>query len=180
MKSFWITSLLLNVMLLPSARAEQQGINLAVVDVDSVPFLMGKGDRLANPPGLAVELVQQVVTAAGIRAQIQRLPQLRMLKELEEGTIDGAFIFSYTPDRAQIYVYPMNGNQPDSSLRVTHIRYSPYSVKGGSASWDGEKFNGINAPVGVNTGWVMSTTLRDKGLPADDGGRGFTQKTLPS
>ncbi|PHV11003.1 substrate-binding periplasmic protein [Chitinimonas sp. BJB300] len=174
MKPIWIASLLLSSLLLP-AWAELQTINLAFVDVDSAPFLMGKGDRLANPPGLAVELVQQAVTAAGFRAQIQRLPQLRMLKELEEGNIDGAFIFSYTPERAQLYVYPMNGSQPDSSQRVTHISYALYRMKGGSANWDGQKFEGITLPVGVNTGWVMSATLREKGLAVDDGGRGYPE-----
>ncbi|MGQ5524487.1 substrate-binding periplasmic protein [Chitinimonas sp. PSY-7] len=176
MKFIWIISLLLSIALLPSAWAEpHQIVNLAFVDVDSAPFLMGRGDKVADPPGLAVELVQQAVTAAGYRLQLQRLPQLRMLKELEHGQIDGAFIFSYTGERAQLYAYPMNGSHPDSSQRVTHISYALYRLKGGSASWDGQKFDGITLPVGVNTGWVMSTTLRDKGLTVDDGGKGYPE-----
>ncbi|WP_171013880.1 transporter substrate-binding domain-containing protein [Chitinivorax sp. B] len=171
----WMAGLLLGLALQSIAATGKQSINLIFVDVDSTPFLVGRGDRVANPPGLAVELIQQAVAAAGYQLQLQRLPQLRMLRALEEGKVDGAFIFSYTPERAQLYVYPMIEGQPDPNFRVTHISYRLYRLKGSRVTWDGQKFEGMAHPVGVNTGWVMANTLRDKGLAVDDGGRGYPE-----
>ncbi|MBB5016889.1 polar amino acid transport system substrate-binding protein [Chitinivorax tropicus] len=150
-------------------------INLVYVDVDSTPFLVGKGDMIATPPGLAVELVRDAITQAGYQVQIRRLPQLRMLKMLEEGKIDGAFIFSYTQDRAKKFAYPMKDGQPDGRYRVTHISYRLYRLKDSKVMWDGNQFSNLTLPVGVNTGWTMAAQLREKNIAVDEGGRGYPE-----
>lgn len=151
-----------------SARAEPP-LRLAYVDVDSAPFLLGRGAEPADPPGVAVEMVQRAVAEAGLALQLQRLPQLRMLHMLETGQIDGAFIFSYNAERAQRFVYPMLGDKPDAALRVTHIRYRLYRKAGSAASWDGSRFERLDGPVAANKGWVIAATLREMGVPVDDG-----------
>lgn len=152
-----------------------QDISLVYVDVDSSPFQTGAGRQVADPPGLAVEVVAKAVRLAGHRPRFRRMPQMRMLRMLEEGQIDGAFIFSYTPERAALYDYPMRAGEPDSELRVTRIRYSAYRLKGATAQWDGQVFSGLSRPVGVNTGWVMASLLAQRGQQVDDSGRGYAE-----
>ncbi|MDK2125375.1 substrate-binding periplasmic protein [Parachitinimonas caeni] len=163
---------LLIMALIQPVRAEPLLVRLAYVDTDSPPFLNGNGAAAATPPGLAVELVQQAVTDAGFRLELVRLPQLRMLKMLEESQVDGAFIFSYTEERARKFIYPTKTGRPDPSLRATHIIYRAYRRKDGNASWNGNTFENLQKPVGANTGWVIVSTLREKGVEVDDGASG--------
>lgn len=149
-------------------------ISLVYVDVEASPFQNGSGPRIGDPPGLAVEMVVSAVRQAGYSPRLRRLPQMRMLRELEEGGIDGAFIFSYTPERGALYAYPMHNGEPDGALRVTRIRYSLYRLKGSEVDWDGQDFTGLTRPIGVNTGWVMAGLLAQRGLPVDDSGHGHT------
>ncbi len=158
---------------LSSARASAADapmtLQLAYVDVDSAPFQLGRGPEVADPPGISVEMVQRAVSDAGLKLQLQRLPQLRMLHLLETGKIDGAFIFSYNEDRAKRFAYPMLGDKPNASLRATHIRYRLYRRVGSPVNWDGRQFEQLDGPIGANKGWVIVSTLRDMGLAVDDG-----------
>ncbi|MEO4048799.1 hypothetical protein AAFN46_17105 [Pseudomonas sp. CAU 1711] len=157
------------------AQPDGREISLVYVDVEADPFQTGSGSEIADPPGLAVEMVVEAVRLAGYSPKLRRMPQMRMLWELEEGSIDGAFIFSYTPERGALYAYPMRNGEPDGALRVTRIRYSLYRLKGAPVGWDGQDFSGLTRPIGVNTGWVMASLLAQRGLPVDDSGRGHTE-----
>jgi len=150
-------------------------IQLVYVDVDATPFQVGEGTAIADPPGIAVELVIKGIKATGNDYQLIRLPQKRMLKELELGNIDGAFIFSYTPERALLYAYPLKNNIPDSRLRVTNISYCLYRIKGTNVKWNGNHFSNINMPIGANKGWVIVDTLKKMGISVDDGGKGYKE-----
>lgn len=174
--SCWIALIAAWLFAMPCiAQPDGREISLAYVDVEAGPFQTGTGPTVGDPPGLAVEMVASAVRSAGYSLKLRRLPQMRMLRELAEGGIDGAFIFSYTPERGELYAYPMHGNEPDGAFRVTRIRYSLYRLKGAAVGWDGQAFNGLSRPIGVNTGWVMAGLLTQRGLPVDDSGHGHTE-----
>lgn len=87
-------------------------LRLAYSDIESYPFQMGNGESVANPPGLALDVLNDVATKLELKIEYVRLPGKRVLDYIDTGKVDGGFIFSYNTLRAQYARYPMQDDSP--------------------------------------------------------------------
>lgn len=79
----------------PVPTTDDLTIRLVYSDVESFPIQMGDGETIPDPPGIAVELITEAAKELGLNIQIERRPNIRVLTELEDGTADGAFCYSF-------------------------------------------------------------------------------------
>lgn len=148
--------------------AQAMNLRLAYSDVSTYPWQTGEGLQIANPPGLAVELIRLAAQDLGIEVVFERLPNKRVLLALQNGTIDGAFIFSHNAERAAFASYPMKHGQPDPARRVARLSYYVYQLKNVAACWDGQQFSALTAPVGANAGYSVVGDLKKMGIEVEE------------
>lgn len=130
-----------------------------------LPYLVGEGpDFNMDKPGLSVEMVRMAVKRAGAKAIFVRQPWKRCLVGLKVGFFDGVFNGSFKSERLQFGQYPMIGDKPDPSRRVTTMSYSLYRIIDTAPDFDGEKFHEINGAIGAPLGYSIVADLRAKGL----------------
>ena len=121
----WLCGVVLSLLGLTVGAAE---VTLAYGEYPFAPYQMGKGPRPANPPGLAVELVMQSAAQLGIDVKLRRMPVKRILHLLENGLLDGAIGYSYTPDRAEFLMYPRTiTGVADESKQLYTLEYYLFS-----------------------------------------------------
>ena len=143
-------------------------IKFVYSDVEAFPIQMGDGETIANPPGIALEIIAQAAKELGLNIKFERLPNKRVLMELENGTVDGAFSYSYKEERLKNGQYPMKDGAPDSSRRILTISYYVYKMKDSPLDWDGNQFINLNGEIGANAGYSIVADLRKKGIEVDE------------
>lgn len=166
MRSLFI--FLLTTTLTFSLFSAQPEINLVFADIESYPIQMGFGREISDPPGLAVELIQKAAKELNIEVNITRIPNKRILKELEIGRVDGAFCFSYKKAREDAAIYPFMEDGLDSSRRITSISYYLYTLDNSPLKWDGVTFINLKGALGGNSGYSIVKDLRDKGIEIEE------------
>lgn len=140
----------------------------AYSDIESFPYQMGRGEKVADPPGIAVELISQAAEAAGVRLRFIRVPNKRVLYDLKEDKVDGIFSFSFSPERAAFGRYPMRNGKADSSRRIMTASYYLYKMTGSPIDWDGKAFTGIQGKVGINRGYSIINELEGMNIPFEE------------
>ncbi len=123
---------------------------------------------MANPPGMAIELIRQAAQDLGIEVRFERLPNKRVLLALQNGSIDGAFIYSHNAERATFASFPMRNGQPDPLRRVARLSYYVYQLKGVPPYWDGQQFLPLPRPVGANAGYSVVADLKKMGIDVEE------------
>lgn len=122
MKQLAIKLIVIVLLILP-VEGMPLTLKLAYSDVESYPFQMGDGADVANPPGLALDIIDNVALKLDIKVEYSRLPGKRVLEAIALGKVDGGFIFSFNDQRAKHARYPMTGDMPDSAKRIATIGY---------------------------------------------------------
>lgn len=143
-------------------------LRLAYADIESFPYQTGQGSALAHPPGIAVELIQQAAANLQIEIELIRLPGSRILKELQAGTLDGGFMYSYQDSRALWAAYPMRGDQPDPHYRLATLDYVLFQRQDSKLRWDGQHFTPSQPVLGANSGYSIVKDLRDAGYLVEE------------
>ncbi|MGQ5524396.1 hypothetical protein ACUHMQ_14210 [Chitinimonas sp. PSY-7] len=130
----------------------------------SPPYITSDNEVPQEKPGAVIELLQMAAKQIGCTLVLTRLPNKRLLAETKIGIYDAAILYSYSPERALSYAYPMQGDKPDSQRRITTLAYYLYKLKGSPVNWDGQQFSGINGPIGVNYGWSVGKDILAHGM----------------
>ncbi len=120
--------------------------------------------------GLNFEVLENVATALSLRFRFEGVPWKRCLFELKNNRYIGAIGGSFKPERMDYGIYP-GGNPPDSSKALYVERYVVVRRKGGTANWDGKRFEKLIHPAGVPLGYSVVDDLRRSGITVDDGAR---------
>ena len=154
--------------LLTIAPVHAADIRLAFSDVSTYPWQTGEGLQLANPPGLAVDLIRQAAQELALDVSFERLPNKRVLLALQSGAIDGAFIFSHNAERQAFARFPEKNGQPDGSRRLARLSYYIYQLKSQPPRWDGQKFLALPGPVGANAGYSVVADLKKIGIEVEE------------
>lgn len=158
------------VLMLPlTALAGTLSMTLVLADQSLPPYVMGEGPALAARPGLAVELAQQAASVCHVQLKFERLPGLRLLQNLQNGSASGALLLSYSKERAQFSAYPLHDDKPDSAARMTTMRYVFFVRRDSTLTWDGERLSQADAVVGTNLGWSANEELAKRGIKVDAG-----------
>ncbi|WP_287226128.1 MULTISPECIES: transporter substrate-binding domain-containing protein [Vibrio] len=139
-------------------------LKLAYSDVESYPFQMGNGTDVADPPGIALDVINRVAEQLELDVKYVRLPGKRVLQDISNGDVDGGFIFSYNTQRAQYAHYPMNGDKPDGSKRIATIGYYFYTLQDHMFNWDGKSLADPDQKVGAHLGFSIVRELKKKQL----------------
>jgi len=113
---------------------------------ESYPYQMGTGTEVANPPGIAIDIIKTAAEIVSIDIEFVRYPNKRVQLYLREGIIDGAFMFSFKKERMANGRYPLKDGKLDTDRSITTLNYSLYTLKGSSIKWDGETISGL--PIG--------------------------------
>lgn len=140
-------------------------LRVGVNEQSSAPYIMGEGSQLRPLPGLSIEQMQLAVQGCNVALELERLPPLRLLQNLEKNVVQGVLMISYTPERARFAVYPMKGNQPDHAQRLSTLSYVFYINERSRLEWDGQRFNAPLQRVGVNMGWSVIKDLERLNMP---------------
>ncbi len=164
-----LCGLLLCLVLCLTARMVQAlELRLAYSDVSTYPWQTGEGLQMSNPPGLAIELIRAAAQDLGVEVVFERLPNKRVLLALQNGSIDGAFIYSHNAERAAFASFPMKNGQPDSQRRVARLSYYIYQLKNTAPLWDGQQFVAQNRPIGANAGYSVVGDLKKMGIEVEE------------
>ncbi|MDK2123708.1 substrate-binding periplasmic protein [Parachitinimonas caeni] len=141
-----------------SAYAEK--IRLVYSDVESELYQLGNGTQIANPPGAAIEILNQAAKEAGVEIEYVRLPVKRSFDEMQQGKVDGGFMYSFKEERLPFGQYPMKAGKPNPAYRMTTLTYSIYKLAGSAVNWDGKAFTGVgNGAVGFNSTYSVGSDL---------------------
>ncbi len=172
--------ILLTIMVLPLP-AGALDLRLTYTDQDARPYLTGTGATIPEPPGIAVELVQRVVSQLGARLVLTRLPARRMAEEVKAGRQDGILGFRHSPERAQDLVFPMRDGKPDATRHAARLAHSLYRRRDSAVTWDGQRVGGLTAPVAVSSTQLVADALLAQGIEimrVESGGQMFAMLSL--
>jgi polar amino acid transport system substrate-binding protein len=142
---------------------------VAYPDKENPPRIVGDGISVnSQTPGITVELLRMVGKATGVTVEFKRAPWSRCLYMLEHGLTDAIFHASYSEERAEFGVYPMNDGKPDSDRAIYTNRYVLYSKKGEGVSWDGQTISNASYPIGTQINYAISDNLREMGYIVEE------------
>lgn len=146
------------------ALAEQNAKNLTlcVEDQENHPWI------LLDRPGYVAIMLEMVSQRTGLRFQYVHKPWKRCLLEMQQNAVDGIVNASFVPERLAMGVYPMRGEQPDTSRRMLDITYSLYRPHNSPLNWDGKQFSGLRKPIGAQTKFSVIGPLQAAGAKVDD------------
>jgi len=127
---------------------------------ESPPYFMGEGTRIANPPGISLDIINRAAKQLGINIRYARYPNNRVKSLLQDNSLDGAFIFSFKASRQKMGKYPMKNGKPDITRRMADLGYSLYTLKGSGVRWNGKTITGAIKPVGASRGYSIVGDLK--------------------
>lgn len=164
-----LLGIFLSLAYVPYSLAAPVTLRLAYSDIESYPFQLGNGHKVFDPPGLAIDVINQAVNDLGIEVEFVRLPGKRVLEYIKEGKVDGGFIFSYNSERALYARYPMVGDKSDSSKRIATLEYYFYKLEDQPFDWDGTSLiDSSNKVVGAHLGFSVVKELKNKNIKVDE------------
>lgn len=139
----------------------QQTIRFCYQDTELYPAYLGNGNKVpSDKPGVDIELYQKIAEQAGANVTFVRYSWNRCLALLSAGRID-SIISSYRPDRAQMAVFPMQGDEPDDTKKITTSGYFLYHLNKNVTYWDGKKLLDPSISIGAPMGYSIVADLRD-------------------
>lgn len=161
----WRATMLVLVALTAAGPAlAREVLTIGLNDRGSPPFIVGEGTALSDPPGLAVEILQEAGRRLNIEFRFVRMPGQRVLSELKAGRLDGALLFSFAVDRSAYGAYPMSGDNPDPTRRLATLSYVLYRRAGSRLEWTGERFLNLDGPVAASLNYSIADDLREIGV----------------
>lgn len=114
--------------------------------------------------GLNFELLRRVEKQLGERFVYAAKPWRRCIEELRLGTVDAVIAAADAKARRGFAVYPL---LPDGSADPARALYADsvyvYLRAGGQGGWDGHTLRAPNQEVAVQSGYLISTVLRERG-----------------
>jgi hypothetical protein len=171
-----VLQVLLLLLVLPwsAAAACPAGLRIAFLDTYLPPYLNGAGEQFEQPPGLLVDWTRSALKRLGCEAELLRLPQRRLLAELEAGAVQLAPGIGFNAERAQRFVFPLRADgSPEPRLSIGEARLSLFTVRDrrGEVHWDGQRLamprafkvgvvsRGVEEPLALAQGWAVETSL---------------------
>ncbi|MGY3804225.1 substrate-binding periplasmic protein [Pigmentibacter ruber] len=151
-----------------SFSSEALTLKLFYPDKDSPPNQMGNDDKVADPPGLSLDVISKAANDLKINIEYFRVPTNRVFITLKKEEADGIFVFSYLPERTEYGVFPFSNGKADSSRRVFSLKYHFYRNKNSTVSWDGTKLLNYNSNIGASRGSSVIETLKKLNIPFEE------------
>jgi polar amino acid transport system substrate-binding protein len=160
------TPLAIAVLLVPAA-AWSCELRFAYTNQPAPPFISANAPDDALP-GLAVDIVRAAAASIGCKAGFVRLPGKRVVAETAANVHSGMLMYSYTPERSALLVFPMADGKPDGSQRLARLSYYVYKMADRSLRWDGKELTHVDGAIGLNLGYGIGGELRALGLRVEE------------
>ncbi len=158
----------LPLMLCFSVAGAVDKVRVGFIDQVNIPFVLDPQNPDGERPGVTLELLRLVQQRSGTAFDYQSMPWARCLHLLKNGEIDAVFHSSFVPARQEYGVYPMHGTARDPQRRLVTQSYYIYALRQSALSWDGERFSGLDAPLGVVIDFSIKKDLVARDLPVDE------------
>lgn len=123
--------------------------------------------RTLDGKGLNIELIRMAAARAGVGIEFVTLPWKRCLSEMQDGTLQGVFAASFSPDRLILGAYP-GGKTADPSMQLYVDGYVLVKRRQDAVQWDGKSISGMQGAVGAQVGYSVANDLRKMGVPVDE------------
>lgn len=144
--------------------SEQVELTLAYQINPSPPYQMGTGEQVDHPPGIALDIINAAAEELNLKVTYKRYPNVRVLHLLKNGQVDGAFMFSYKPERAEIARYPITEEgKLDNTKRLATLSYWLYFTERSELKWSGTNFIGTSGIIVAEHGDSIISDLEMKG-----------------
>ncbi|HOV13147.1 MAG TPA: transporter substrate-binding domain-containing protein [Spirochaetota bacterium] len=143
-------------------------LKIGYVDEPLPPFAMGTGTTQPNPPGIYIDIINQVAKDLGISVIYKRQPVKRVQLSIEEGLFDAYFSLSYKPERLKLGQYPMKNGTIDGSRRIGAVSYFLYKLEDSPLEWDGKTIKNVDKEIGANLGFSVAEDLRKMGYQVSE------------
>ena len=165
---FQIFVLILTILSVVNIYAENLKILLCYPDNDTSPLQIGDGDAVFNPPGLNIDIINAAVKKLNIDVRYVREPVSRIFDSLKNNKIDGAFVFSYSGERAKVAVYPQKNNIILENLRVVSLSNYFYTNLNSNIQWKNSKLINNELNIGVLRGHAIIEFLKKNKIPYEE------------
>jgi polar amino acid transport system substrate-binding protein len=164
----WLSAVVAGVLWTSGAQAAEV-LRAAYEDKALPPYYLDDSTKVdADRPGVSIELVRDAAKEAGIEVEFVRMPWVRCQKSLQKGEVDAIFNASFKEERLEFGVYPMAGGKPDAARRIATVTYALYRLKGGAVTWDGKTIEGLDGPVGAQSGYSIVEDLTRMGIKTEE------------
>ncbi|MES2016520.1 MAG: hypothetical protein V4484_08485 [Pseudomonadota bacterium] len=142
--------LLAVVLLCPAAPSAAETLHLCA-DVNSrLPYLTPEGG------GTTGRLVTQAAHEAGLEVEFHRVPMLRCRAEVVLNLLHGYPMTPYDPELFPIAAFPMRNGAVDPSRATVHARIMLYRRSGSKVAWSGTAIEGLERPVLISNGAILT------------------------
>ncbi|MBN3563739.1 substrate-binding periplasmic protein [Aliamphritea spongicola] len=156
-------------LLCPILAPAQENLRIGFNNVDSFPYFLGKGEALASPPGISVDLINYVSEELQLNIDYQRMPGQRVLQSLKRGDLDAAFIFSYKEARREFGVFPMKDGKVDTERRMDTLSYVLYRPVSSKLNWNGSDFEQLNGSLAAKLNYSIVADIKKKSIEVVEG-----------
>lgn len=164
----WLPAVIAGVLWTGGAQAAEV-LRAAFEDKALPPYYMGDStDVEVERPGVSIELVREAAKEVGVDVEFVRMPWVRCQKSLQKGEVDAIFNASFKEERLEYGVYPMIGSKPDPARRIATVSYALYRLKGSPVTWDGRAIEGLDGPVGAQSGYSIVEDLARMGIKTEE------------
>lgn len=149
-------------------QAKEIELKLCYQDAESYPWQLGDGESTPTPPGIALDIISNAAKELQLKFTFTRTANKRVFYNLQNGLVDGAFIFSFKEERLQSGAYPMKNGKVDHNRRIATINHYFYKNKSSDITWDGKQLTEASGSVGVNRGYSIVDDLKKLNIPIEE------------
>lgn len=157
---------LLTLLALPPLTGQAQcSLTIGYGEEAIPPYINPPGQT--HSPGESIELVTRAAKAIDCQIHWLVLPNMRVLHNTLNGQLDGALLYSWSPERDKHFIYPKRQGVVDTRRRLATLHYMLYQRAGASLRWDGHSYRQLSCPIGYNQGWSIGADLAAHGVPVE-------------
>lgn len=128
-------------------------------------YVVGPGTTFnETKPGIEIELYRMVAKQLGFEVVFKRSPWKECLQQIEKNQIDGLFPVSFKEERLAIGVYPMAGDEVDTTRKTRDNAYYLYTLASSEATCEDGMIVGLVGIVAVPIGWTAVEDLTEMNL----------------
>jgi len=146
-----------------AAQAQAQAsLSLCHEDAENFPWVLSGGRQ-----GYAQLMMAEVAKQAQLTIKLHPMPWKQCLEAVKDGSMNGAIAGSYSKERTEFAVYPMEGVQPDTTRRMYNASYAIYRHKNHPVAWDGKELK-LSGLMGAQAGFSVVAQLKELGAQVED------------
>jgi polar amino acid transport system substrate-binding protein len=149
---------------------EKPLLRVCVADIDLPPM------SFVDHDGQAQYLIRQAAAVQGWAVEFTPVPVRRCLLEVASGRYDAVAPVTATSSNQAAMAFPLLAGKLNERHALSESTAVVFRVAGSNASWDGQRFTGLNTPVLYYAGArAPAERLQSLGVSGNDSAKGTHQ-----